>query len=469
MLTILHFLRKNIFLPGFLFWVSLASAQISSTHLQQEVQIDSTLMFRELAFKAARNNNAELAVQYIERYVKRTLDLEFVEHSSFNFIENQPEYIALKETYAPNLKWTAIFYIYAGLIGFFVIFMFAIRKRKDHLANLFLSCFVFIHSIFIIHVGLYAMNYTYYLPHTQSMSTVFSFLYGPLLYFYFKRIKTGATLKWLDALHLLPTVVLLFLFIPIYAMSETQKLEIMLGIGKFNESPYGDLVAVGKIISLFIYSYFTYRLFIKTREKRTAVQTPLYIWQRNVVVFQILYSMVYSIYAVVLLNDLRSGFLFNTQLILMSAMVLYVAYVAYANPKVLMGFHLEANFLKYKNSGLTSSYSVELKNQLVNLLEEDKVYRENDINLDGLAQRLGTTRHSASQIINEHFGQNFFELINSYRIKEAMEILKQDTSREKNIIDVAYQVGFNNKVTFNKSFKKINNLTPSQYLKTQLS
>ena len=150
-------------------------------------------------------------------------------------------------------------------------------------------------------------------------------------------------------------------------------------------------------------------------------------------------------------------------------MVLYVAYVAYSQPKVLMGFHLESNYLKYKNSGLTNSYSLELKNQLVNLLDEEKIYRENDINLDSLADRLGTTRHSASQIINEHFGQNFFELINSYRIKEAMEILKADTEREKNIIDVAYEVGFNNKVTFNKSFKKINEVTPSQYVKALYS
>ncbi|WP_374958767.1 helix-turn-helix domain-containing protein, partial [Gilvibacter sp.] len=199
------------------------------------------------------------------------------------------------------------------------------------------------------------------------------------------------------------------------------------------------------------------------------VQTPLYVWQRNIVGFQILYALVYLVYGILLMADINTGPVFNSQLILMSGMVLYVAYVAYSQPKVLMGFHLESNYLKYKNSGLTNSYSLELKNQLVNLLDEEKIYRENDINLDSLADRLGTTRHSASQIINEHFGQNFFELINSYRIKEAMEILKADTEREKNIIDVAYEVGFNNKVTFNKSFKKINEVTPSQYVKALYS
>ena len=48
--------------------------------------------------------------------------------------------------------------------------------------------------------------------------------------------------------------------------------------------------------------------------------------------------------------------------------------------------------------------------------------------------------------------------------EEAIEILQNDTQGNLNIIDVAYEVGFNNKVTFNKSFKKYYNQTPSQYL-----
>ena len=84
------------------------------------------------------------------------------------------------------------------------------------------------------------------------------------------------------------------------------------------------------------------------------------------------------------------------------------------------------------------------------------------MSLDVIAERLNTTRHNASQVINEHFGLNFFELINKYRIQDAVEILQNDTSRT--IIDVAYQVGFNNKVTFNKSFKRFLSQTPTQYL-----
>jgi AraC-like DNA-binding protein len=140
--------------------------------------------------------------------------------------------------------------------------------------------------------------------------------------------------------------------------------------------------------------------------------------------------------------------------------------MAYVNPKTLMGYQLEASFSKYKNSGLTDSYSIELKKEILKLLDDDKIYRENDLSLTSLADRVGTNRHGASQVINEHFGLNYFELINQYRINEAIEMFKEDTERKQSIIDVAYAVGFNNKVTFNKAFKKIMDSTPSQYLKT---
>jgi len=65
-------------------------------------------------------------------------------------------------------------------------------------------------------------------------------------------------------------------------------------------------------------------------------------------------------------------------------------------------------------------------------------------------------------LINEHFNMTFHQFVNSYRIKEAQELLKSE--EERNIIDIAYEVGYNNKVSFNKAFKKNTDLTPSQYL-----
>ena len=81
-----------------------------------------------------------------------------------------------------------------------------------------------------------------------------------------------------------------------------------------------------------------------------------------------------------------------------------------------------------------------------------------------LSERLETNRHSASQVINEHFNMNFFNLINKFRIQEALEIFKNNNNDSLNIIDVAYDVGYNNKVTFNKAFKEVTGVTPSKFI-----
>ena len=153
----------------------------------------------------------------------------------------------------------------------------------------------------------------------------------------------------------------------------------------------------------------------------------------------------------------------------MVLIVFYVAYISYAQPEVLKGSVKlvdPINIFKYKKSGLTSSFSVELKNDLVRLFEEEKVFKQSDLNLDALSEMMHTTRHNASQVINEHFGLNFFELVNKYRIEEAVKMMEDGKHKKLNIIDIAYAVGYNNKVTFNKSFKKIHDLTPSQYIKS---
>lgn len=121
---------------------------------------------------------------------------------------------------------------------------------------------------------------------------------------------------------------------------------------------------------------------------------------------------------------------------------------------------------KYKNSGLTISAADELKILLDNLMSDTKAYRENNIALESLATKLNTTRHNLSQVINEKYKLNFFDYINMLRINEAKELLCDKKNQKMQIIDIAYSVGYNNKVTFNNAFKKFTGLTPSQY-KTQ--
>lgn len=120
--------------------------------------------------------------------------------------------------------------------------------------------------------------------------------------------------------------------------------------------------------------------------------------------------------------------------------------------------------LKYKKSGLTEGYSKELRNQLQVLFEREKIYRNGNLGLEDLAKELGTTRHNVSQVINEHFRMNFFQFVNKYRIREAVHMFQESNYRDLKIINIAYDVGFNNKVTFNKAFKNEMQMTPTLFI-----
>jgi len=226
------------------------------------------------------------------------------------------------------------------------------------------------------------------------------------------------------------------------------------------------VVFIIKLTSLLIYAFLIVQIFFKKIKNNKKLDITKYKWQKGIAVLVSSYVVFYCIYGLIIVSKVISSYeiLFHLQIVSMAVMVLYIGYKAYLNPKLFTSGYFQEGSNKYKKSGLTSGFSNDLKERLIYLLEEDKIYRLNNISLEILSEKLDTNRHNTSQVINEHFELNFFELINKYRIEEALSIIKNDTYKNMNIIDIAYEVGFNNKATFNKLFKKLLSQTPSQYI-----
>jgi AraC-like DNA-binding protein len=422
---------------------------------------DSLQLYKERAISAAANDNLSLAAFYVEEYVKYSAETGFVESRYFKKFADTSEFQKLRTEYAFHFDWLHFFYLFSSLTGFFIGVILLLKKGQDPIAKILISVFVLIHSFFIFHIFLFNTNLNYKVPHVLYTSASFSYLYGPLIYFYFKRITLGYQFRKWDLLHLVPTFLVILVYLPIYILPESEKVKIMFEVGDFNRIPYLYGVVGTKTISLAVYGFMLIRLYYKNQEHKNYSQDARR-WLNALVVLVGVYVIAYLIYGLTI-SDLipRSEFLYHLQIVAMASMVLYIGYSSYIRPSLFVGsFGMRTE--KYTKSGLTPDYSMELKEQLLVLLEQEKIYLRSDVSLDGLADRLNTTRHNASQVINEHFGLNFFELMNKYRIQDAVEILEKD--KKVNIIDVAYQVGFNNKVTFNKSFKKFLSQTPSQFI-----
>ena len=120
---------------------------------------------------------------------------------------------------------------------------------------------------------------------------------------------------------------------------------------------------------------------------------------------------------------------------------------------------------KYESSNLQAPKKEQYVEKLVTFVETEKPYLSSELTLSELSKQVKIPPHYVSQVINEHFNLNFFKLVNKYRIEEAIAIFKNTDNLDIKIIDVAYDVGFNNKVTFNKAFKAQTSFTPSQFIK----
>jgi len=62
---------------------------------------------------------------------------------------------------------------------------------------------------------------------------------------------------------------------------------------------------------------------------------------------------------------------------------------------------------------------------------------------------------------------NYFDFINSYRVKEAMNLLQTAQEIDSKIIAIAFDSGFNNRTSFHLAFKKVTGLTPKEYREKQ--
>jgi len=121
---------------------------------------------------------------------------------------------------------------------------------------------------------------------------------------------------------------------------------------------------------------------------------------------------------------------------------------------------------KYKSSNLSLVDKKKIIEKLSRTVGDNKYYLTPNLTIKKLAQELDVQSKHLSQVINENFGQNFCDYINSCRIEDAIDQLKDHKQQHKTILEICYAVGFNSKSAFNDVFKKQTGLTPTAYRKS---
>ena len=119
-----------------------------------------------------------------------------------------------------------------------------------------------------------------------------------------------------------------------------------------------------------------------------------------------------------------------------------------------------------KTQRLSNEEASRMKAKLTQLINGEERYKDPALTMPVLAKELGTTPHQFSQFINDHLNQNFSQLINSYRVTAAREMLLN--SPHLTVEAIGFDCGFNSPSTFHTAFKKATGKTPAAFRKQSL-
>lgn len=95
--------------------------------------------------------------------------------------------------------------------------------------------------------------------------------------------------------------------------------------------------------------------------------------------------------------------------------------------------------------------------------KRQKHYLRPRLTIRELSKTIGINRTYVSNFINGSYGNNFNTWINHLRIEEAKTKMKM--SRQRNLAEIAEQVGFTDLAHFSKQFKQKEGISPSEWKK----
>jgi AraC-like DNA-binding protein len=301
----------------------------------------------------------------------------------------------------------------------------------------------------------------------------FFFLYGPLLYLYVRGVVyIDLKIRAKDLLHLIPFFVYNgYLAYSILMLDPVEQAQITQKIITASLPVWVYIAGISIYIYIFTYLWLadrtvkTYRKVIKS--KFSSLKEINLDWLRFIIRSFAAITIIAMIHNVIpVLGNII--FLYVTLILLLIFTFLFINRVlvkALNQPEIFAGIEFKETAEKYAGSGLTEKEIGNYYSQLLSILENEKLYLNPELVLQDLADHMQSSPKVLSQVINQQSGLNFFDFINSYRCEEVKRIMV-DADPKVTILEIMYEAGFNSKSSFNKEFKKLNGITPTEFRKS---
>lgn len=93
----------------------------------------------------------------------------------------------------------------------------------------------------------------------------------------------------------------------------------------------------------------------------------------------------------------------------------------------------------------------------------EKKYRDPNYSAQMLAMELGTNTRYISAVINLRYRDNYSQMVNEFRVKDAMYMLNDKHMEKMTMEEIALAVGFANRQSFYAAFFKRTGVSPKEY------
>ncbi len=337
-----------------------------------------------------------------------------------------------------------------GLITVFLLILLSIflltSGKKNKIPNAFFALFLLVTSFDISALFLQNFYSEYQQMNVLRVSSVL--LQMPLFYLYVQTICYSNIKP--DAKQLLHTIPF-FGFLILFAIT---------GLSDRSYRWYGILAQIQYYIYI-IAIFYSLKKYNRLHHENYSLQNKTYQWLMTVSILFLVGN------SFVMLRSISRRFydyqdipLLNLGISLFGlAVICWFVIKTMRNPDLFLG--IDQNIKPIDNTSVENKEEHEEEIQrLYDYMDRQKPFLEETLTLQKLAQQTNIPEKQLSFLINRISGKHFFDFINSYRIREAQNLLRNS---DLNIQQIMYEVGFNSKSSFNTAFRKFSSTTPSKY------
>ena len=353
-------------------------------------------------------------------------------------------------------------------IGAFQAIFFAIillNRKPAFRVNKILAIWLAIVCLHLVINYAEAIGYYRQAPQLIGVSSSFLLLYGPLLFLYVKDFARKS--RKYDLLHFAPFLIYNLSLVNFYLINDyDQKMELI--------SDHHVLVVVFSVLKFCsIISYTILSLVVIQRSGRdiknyySNTQKVDLGWLRFLIL-----SIIFLLIFVLIARLLDFWDLYTTGMnfeifsfVGLSIWIFFLGYYGLKKVPVFSIFPSTVPQAKYAKTRIDDHQAEEYVDRLSKLMEEVRPYLDKDLTLDKLANILDLPVYHLSQIINDRFGKNFYEFVNTYRVKEMEKLVRDPSNNNLTLLGIALNSGFSSKASFNRTFKRLTRSTPSKYFK----